>query len=143
MGSAPQVPMIQWGMETQQSVHEWVKRVFPEWSGIKGRALAIVEEAVELGLAAGLSSSEIQSAVNLSVGQHIRRFDAGATPESDEGEVADVQLNLWAYAEERGIDVQAAVDKKMARNRAKPDSAYHEKTKLKKSYGLAPSVIKD
>jgi NTP pyrophosphatase (non-canonical NTP hydrolase) len=128
-------------METPESVGTWVRRVFPEWSGPKGRALAVVEEAVELGLAAGLSVAQIQTAVNLSVGQHIRRFDAGATPESDEGEVADCMLNVYAYAYERGIDPQAALDKKMAKNRAKSDEQYKAKTALKKQLGLALDTL--
>jgi len=128
-------------METPETVGTWVRQVFPEWSGPKGRALAVVEEAVELGLAAGLSPSQIQTAVNLSVSQHIRRFDAGAAPESDEGEVADCMLNVYAYAYERGIDPQAALDKKMAKNRAKSNEQYKAKTALKKQLGLALDTL--
>jgi hypothetical protein len=130
-------------METPETVGTWVRRVFPEWAGPLGRALALVEEAVELGLAAGLSPAEIQSAVDLSIGQDRRRRDAGIPPDGDKTEVADVLLNLYAYAHERDIDPQAALDEKMAYNRSKPDSAYHAKTKLKKSLGLAASVVKD
>jgi NTP pyrophosphatase (non-canonical NTP hydrolase) len=123
-------------METPETVGTWVERVFPEWSGPKGRALAVVEEAVELALAAGLPSAQIQTAVNLSVSQHIRRFDVGVTPESDEGEVADCLLNIYAYAYQRGIDPQTALDKKMAKNRAKSDEEYRAKTALKRKLGL-------
>jgi hypothetical protein len=123
-------------METQKSVHAWVSETFPEWSGPQGRALAIIEEAVELGLTAGLSKEKIQSAVNLSVGQAERRAAAGTPVEADEGEVADIQLNLWTYAEERGFSAQDAVDKKMAKNRLKPLEQYKAKTKLKRELGL-------
>lgn len=123
-------------METQKSVHAWIAETFPEWSGKQGRALAIIEEAVELGIAAGLSTEQIQSAVNLSVGQAERRAAAGTPVESDEGEVADIQLNLWAYAEERGFSAQDAVDAKMLKNRAKPLEQYRAKTKLKRELGL-------
>src|SRR5271157_2986835 len=125
-------------METPETVGTWVQRVFPEWSGPKGRALAVVEEAVELGLAAGLTKDQIQSAINLSFNQHdSRSTTAGYVPESDEGEVADCLLNLYAYCFQRGIDPQAALDKKMAGNRAKPDEQYKAKTELKKRLGLA------
>lgn len=123
-------------METQKSVHAWIAVTFPEWSGSQGRALAIIEEAVELGLAANLSPEQIQSAVDLSVGQAKRRAEAGTPVEADEGEVADIQLNLWAYAEERGFSAQDAVDKKMAKNRLKPLEQYRAKTKLKRELGL-------
>lgn len=129
-------------METPETVGLWVRRVFPEWSGAKGRALAVVEEAVELGLAAGLTKQQIQSAVDLSLGQHERRSaQIGYVPESDEGEVADCMLNVYAYAYERNIDPQAALDKKMVKNRAKPDEQYHAKTALKKNLGLALDTL--
>ena len=122
-------------METQKSVSSWIKLTFPEWAG-SHRVLAIVEEAVELGLAAGLTKEQIQSAVDLSVGQSERRAAAGTPPEAVQGEIADIQLNLWAYAEENGIDTNIAVDEKMKRNRAKPLAAYQAKTKLKRELGL-------
>jgi hypothetical protein len=34
--------------ETQKSLNSWVHDSFPEWSGPKGRALAVIEEATEL-----------------------------------------------------------------------------------------------
>ena len=124
-------------METPESVGTWVQRVFPEWAGAKGRALAVVEEAIELALAAGLPKHQILSAVNLSFGQHDRRTaEPNYVPESDEGEVGDCLLNIYAYAYQRNIDPQAALDKKMAKNRAKSDEEYHVKTALKRKMGL-------
>jgi hypothetical protein len=129
-------------METPATVGTWVRRVFPEWSGARGRALAVVEEAVELGIAAGLTKEQIQSAVNLSFGQHDRRSaEPNYFPESDAGEVADCMLNIYAYSYERGIDPQAVLDAKMAKNRAKPDEQYKAKTALKKSLGLALDTL--
>jgi len=124
-------------METQKSVHTWIKRVFPEWKGARGRALALVEEVTELALAAGLTPEDAQTAVNMVVSKHNSRVAAGEPLESDEGEVGDVYLCLFAYAEERGIDAQACLDEKMAKNRAKPDEHYFAKTQQKKSLGLA------
>jgi len=129
-------------METPETVGRWVQEAFPEWAGAKGRALAIVEEAIELAIAAGLTKEQIQSAVNLSTGQHERRIqDPNYVAESDEGEVADTMLNVYAYAYVRGIDLQAALDKKMAKNRAKPIEQYRAKTKLKKNLGLALDTL--
>ena len=129
-------------METPETVGKWVERVFPEWSGTKGRALAVIEEATELGLASGLTKEQIQSAVNLSFRQHDDRItQTGYVPESDEGEVADCMLNIFAYCHKRGIDPQAALDKKMAANRSKPDEQYKAKTQLKKNLGLALDTL--
>jgi NTP pyrophosphatase (non-canonical NTP hydrolase) len=129
-------------METPETVGTWVQEVFPEWSGAKGRALAVIEEAVELGQAAGLTEQQIQSAVNLSFNQHrSRTAQIGYVPESDEGEVADCMLNIFAYAYQRGIDPQAALDKKMTKNRAKPIEQYRAKTALKKMLGLALDTL--
>jgi len=128
-------------METPETVGTWVRRVFPEWSGAKGRALAVVEEAVELALAAELTPDQINTAINLSYVQSARRLAEGQPPESDEGEVADCMLNVYAYAFERGIDPLAALDKKMAKNRAKSDEQYKAKTALKKSLGLALDTL--
>jgi len=124
-------------METQRSIYTWIKRVFPEWKGARGRALAIAEESTELALAAGLSPEEIQTAVDMVVAKHNARVAAGEPLESDEGEVADVYLCLLAYAEERNLDAQAVLDAKMAKNRAKPDEHYFAKTRQKRNLGLA------
>lgn len=124
-------------METQASIYTWIKRVFPEWRGARGRALALVEEVTELALAAGLSPEDAQTAVNMVISKHNTRVAAGEPLESDEGEVADVYLCLLAYAEERGMDAQAVLDEKMLKNRAKPDEHYFAKTRQKRSLGLA------
>lgn len=124
-------------METQKSIYTWIKRVFPEWKGARGRALAIVEESTELALAAGLNPEEIQTAVDMVVAKHNERVAAGEPLESDEGEVADVLLCVYAYAEERSMDAQEVLDEKMAKNRAKPDEHYFAKTRQKRNLGLA------
>lgn len=124
-------------LETPETVGEWIRATFPEWSGPQGRALAIVEEAVELALASGLSHEQIQSAVNLSFHQDTtRKQQSDYVPESDEGEVADIMLNLYAYANEQGYNIQASLDKKMEKNRKKSFYDYQQKTQLKKRLGL-------
>lgn len=113
----------------------WITATFPEWKG-PGRALAVVEEAVELALAAGLNKEQIQSAVDLSTGQHDCRVAAGIAPEALQGEVADLLLNVYALAEDNCFDANEAMTQKMKHNRAKPIEAYREKTKLKRGLGL-------
>lgn len=122
--------------ENQKSVFAWIHATFPEWAGVKGRALAVVEEAVELALAAGLSPEDLQSAVDLSVGQHNRRVEAGLPLEAIQGEVADVLLNVYALSEGAGFDANEVMTEKMEKNRAKPIEAYRAKTKLKRELGL-------
>jgi NTP pyrophosphatase (non-canonical NTP hydrolase) len=128
-------------METPQSVYEWIKATFPEWKGTPGRALAVVEETVELALAAGLQPEQLQTAVDLAVQKFRARESAGEPPESDEGEVADTLLCLYAYAYERGIDPFEALEKKMKKNRSKPLSHFQAKTREKKKLGLALDTL--
>ena len=123
--------------ETQESLNTWVHESFPEWSGPKGRSLAIIEEAVELALVVGLTSEEILSAVNLPIIKEAkRREDPDYVPEGPEGEVADIYLNVLAFAEEVGVDAKKALNHKMKINRSRPKEYYLEKTRLKKELGL-------
>lgn len=122
--------------ENQETIKAWVEESFPEWCGPKHRALAIVEEAVELATIAGLSRDEVQSAVNLSFTKFEARAAAGEEPESDEGELGDIYINVLAYAAERGLDARAALNKKMKKNRSRPTSHYLAKTEEKKKLGL-------
>ena len=124
--------------ENQVTVHSWVKDVFPEWSGVRARALAIVEEAVELALATGLTKPEIESAVNLPCVKEFKRIaaDPNYKPEDPRGEVADVYINVLAYAEEAGFDAKKELDAKMKKNRSRSKEHYRAKTAQKKALGL-------
>jgi NTP pyrophosphatase (non-canonical NTP hydrolase) len=82
------------------------------------------------------SRDEVQSAVNLSFTKFEARAAAGEDPESDEGELGDIYINVLAYAAERGIDARAAMNKKMKKNRSRPTSHYLAKTEEKKKLGL-------
>lgn len=118
--------------ETQSSVYRWCKDTFPEFKGLKGRATALVEEAVELCLAAGMTKEEIEAAVSVPLQKaNLRKED-----ESDRGEIADVQICVWAYAEEAGFSAQHETDKKMEINRSRPPEYYEMKTKQKKELGM-------
>jgi NTP pyrophosphatase (non-canonical NTP hydrolase) len=123
--------------ETQQTVNAWVHDCFPEWSGPRARALAIIEEAVELALATGLSTEEIKSAVDLPIiKETMRRLDPDYVPEGPDGEVADTLLNVLAYAEEIKVDAHKALNEKMKINRSRPKEHYLKKTAEKKALGL-------
>lgn len=124
--------------ETQQTVNAWVHECFPEWAGPRGRALAVVEEAIELALATGLTKDEIQSAVEVPIQKEMlrREADPNYKPEAVEGEIADTLLNVLAYAEEVGVNAHAALNAKMCINRSRPKEHYLAKTKQKKDLGL-------
>lgn len=123
-------------METQKTIHEWCKDTFPRHVGKKGRAIALLEEAAELALAAGVGFEAIRQAVEVPIKKHIARIDAGVELESDAGEVADVLLCLYAYAEEGSIDSHGELDAKMRENRSRPTSYYAAKTAAKEALGF-------
>jgi hypothetical protein len=129
------VPKIRPEHENQKSIHEWCKDTFPRHVGTKGRAIALIEEAVELGIAAGLSLKEIQSAVDVPIFKLAEQTQAGPL-ESDAGEVADVLLCLYAYAEEAGYDAHKELDAKMRTNRSRPKEYYAAKTAHKEDLGF-------
>jgi NTP pyrophosphatase (non-canonical NTP hydrolase) len=121
--------------ETQQSIHQWCKETFPRHVGVKGRAVALIEEAIELGLAGGLTIEEILAAVNTPI-YKLAEATADTPMESDAGEVADVLLCLYAYAQEAGHDAHAELDKKMAVNRSRSKEYYAKKTAHKEDLGF-------
>jgi NTP pyrophosphatase (non-canonical NTP hydrolase) len=127
-------------METQKSVHSWCVATFPRYASKKGHALALLSEAVELalaaGLAAGLAFDTIRRAVEVPIIKHLNRLTEGEPLESDAGEVADVLVNVYAYAEEAGIDAQAELDKKMKENRQRLGDHYAAKTAQAEALGL-------
>ena len=124
--------------ECQESIHNWVHDVFPEWSGVRARALAIVEEAIELAFATGLSYHEMRSAIDMVAQKEVQRAldDPNYKPEDPKGEIADVYINVLAYAEEAGFDARKAMNEKMKKNRSRPKEHYLAKTEAKKKLGL-------
>jgi hypothetical protein len=118
--------------ETQQSVFEWCRDTFPRHAGIKGRAIALIEEAVELGVAAGLSDEEIRAAVEVP----LKKAKMRSEDESDRGEVGDVLICVLAYAGERGFDAYDEMVKKMIVNRSRTKEYYATKTSEKESLGM-------
>lgn len=123
-------------METQQTIHEWCKETFPRHVGKKGRAIALLEESAELALAAGVSFEAIRQAVEVPMKKHIIREMRNEPLESDAGEVADVLLCLYAYAQEAGYDAHKELDSKMATNRTRTIEYYANKTAQKEDLGF-------
>lgn len=118
--------------ETQESVFHWCDATFPRHRGKQGRATALVEEAVELCLAAGMSPEDIRAAVEVPMKKARLRPET----ESDAGEVADVLICLYSYAEEVGFDAHEELDTKMAKNRTRSAEFYAKKTDQKVALGM-------
>jgi len=122
--------------ETQKSVHEWCKVTFPRFMGQQGRATAVLEEAVELALAAGVNTETIYATVRVPIMKESTRNQANA-PE----EIADVLVSLYSCAEEMGLDAHAELGKKMELNRSRPTEYYAEKTAQKEGLGyILPDI---
>jgi NTP pyrophosphatase (non-canonical NTP hydrolase) len=103
--------------------------------GTKGRAVALVEEVIELAIAAGLSLKEIDAAVATPI-KKVAEMTQADVMESDAGEVADVLLCLYAYAEEAGYDAHKELDAKMRINRSRTKEYYAAKTAHKENLGF-------
>jgi NTP pyrophosphatase (non-canonical NTP hydrolase) len=126
-------------VETQKSIHEWCKATFPKHIGEQGRAVALLEEAVELALAAGVKEDAIMAAVKVPILKETIRVSTGERErkyDDDLEEMADVLLCLYAYAEERGGDAHAELDRKMVINRGRSTEYYAKKTAHKQELGF-------
>jgi NTP pyrophosphatase (non-canonical NTP hydrolase) len=125
--------------ETQKSVHEWCKATFPRHVGLPGRAIALIEEAVELALACGVEPVTIEAAVKVpmikeSIQQQIGEYKWHDRYDAEE--VADVLLCVYAYAEEAGYDAHKELDLKMETNRTRSVEYYAKKTAHKEELGF-------
>lgn len=101
--------------ETQKTIAAWGDATFPGGDPSSPRhCLRLLEEAVELCLAAGASDASVRAAV-------LGELDRAGKPDPAKvpDEVADVYVMLAQVAEGRGIDIQTEVDRKMAINRAR------------------------
>lgn len=131
--------------ETQKSVHGWCIDTFPRHVGLPGRAIATLEEAVELAIAAGIDEETILAAVKVPIQKEKVRVANGerGKPREDAEEVADVLLCVYAYAEEAGYDAHEELDLKMAQNRSRGKEYYAKKTAAKEELGfILPGVPK-
>jgi NTP pyrophosphatase (non-canonical NTP hydrolase) len=130
--------------ETQQSLSRWVRDTFPEYQGKYNRFVALLEEVAELGLEVGVSPETIRRVIEIPIRKETERGNIGdreRDPADLYEEVGDVLMNVYAFAEEAGIEAQAALDAKMSKNRARPLSYYQAKTAQKRELGL-PTVKK-
>lgn len=125
--------------ETQQSVSQWCRDVFPEYLGLDNRSIAVLEEAVELALGCGVTPETIRSVIEVPIRKEIERgWQPGSQPDRAnlEEEVGDLQINLFAIAEEAGIRTQGALNAKMEKNRSRPLEYYRAKSQRKVEMGL-------
>jgi NTP pyrophosphatase (non-canonical NTP hydrolase) len=121
--------------ETQETIGSWIDNTFPGADPESPRkTLRALEEMVELCFAAGASPTDIRTAVQRAISD---RADDEVITQLDKipAEVADVTIVLYGYAQLRGFDLQAEIDKKMAINRKRKWKAngdgtgYHIKEK--------------
>jgi len=104
--------------ETQQSVGAWADAVFGRGDPNSPRqCLRLLEEVVELCLAAGADPGDVIDLVHREVGEEV-------TPNPQpldkvKGELADCQVVLHVIAHRLGVDLQAEEDSKMKINRSR------------------------
>lgn len=120
--------------ETQESITAWCDVFPPKPVGeVELRIVRLLEEVVELAVAAGVDRARLLEVVNIC-------FDKSAPDwgREDEipGEAADVLIALYCLATRAGFDLHAVVDARMIRNRARPAEYYARKTAAKAELGL-------
>lgn len=113
--------------ETQGSIGEWAVETFGGESGLTARhCIRLMEEVVELCLAAGASAHSIDLAVGKSLERAgcCRDWDlwcwedvSHPLPEKVPEELADCGIVLDTLAHRAGVDLQSEKDKKMEVNR--------------------------
>lgn len=108
--------------ETQASVGAWAMGLAPH-AGEHPAALAcrLLQEAVELCIAAGAKDSEIDDAVDEEIVKASKRRELGCRKSNAEiaKEAADVQILAWVFAQGLGFDLAQAADAKMVVNRSR------------------------
>ncbi len=100
--------------ETQDTVREWVKSFYPDET-LKDAVLGLIEESAELAVATGA----ITQAEAIEKIKEVWR-DIGHLPKAEEhiqSGIADVQICLYAIANQKDMNVQECLDWKMAKNR--------------------------
>lgn len=117
--------------ETQKTVGEWGVKTFPGQNNLYGRIAAILEEAVELAVASGMSEEDLFNITGQAAAKSMRQ----ETHDLQE-EAADVLSCIYALAHLEGFDVHLALDHKMELCRARPQSYYDAKTQAKVDAGM-------
>lgn len=119
--------------EDQHTVYEWTKTAFPGLDNQTARTVAVLEEAIELAVAAGLKPERILNVVNVTLAKVHKQKNF---PGNDQEETADLLSCIYAYAGQRKFDAHEELDNKMVINRGRPLSYYREKTASKVAAGL-------
>lgn len=101
--------------ETQESVHEWRVATFGQADPPESVALRMAEEVGELLALLGYGDSMWRRVKTCQKETFILANDKAEIAD----ELADVQVLLWGAASAFGIDLGAAVDRKMGVNRAR------------------------
>jgi hypothetical protein len=118
--------------ETQETVSTWSSNAFPLYHGKKNKAIACLEEAVELAMASGCTPADVRRVIEVPIHKEIMRGVDGDPQE----ECADLLSCVYAYAGDSNFSVHESLDMKMALNRSRPDSYYHAKVAYKQDLGL-------
>jgi NTP pyrophosphatase (non-canonical NTP hydrolase) len=121
--------------ETQESIGRWARDTFPGGDDLSPRhCLRLLEEVVELCLAAGAMPFEIDQCVVDELNKYMDWSRTHPEPEKVAEEMADCEIVLQVLAERRSVNLQAEVDRKMKINRARTwdvredGTGYHKKT---------------
>lgn len=121
------------GIEDQKSVYDWCMEMYPRGGTPYGFATSILEEAVELARAAGLTDMDVINTVSTVL---VRCEDQELEPESDREEVGDIQICLWAYSESKKYSTQFETDRKMSINRERTLEECQARFRKKQDQGL-------
>lgn len=119
----------------QKLVLEWVKNTFgPATTGSHERALRLLEEAIELVQAEGITRSEVEAIID-----HVFRKPPGK-PEQEAGAVG---VTLLAYCEARGFSADAAERIEYERVSKIDPSHFRARHNLKADAGIATRGIEE
>ena len=110
--------------ETQASITEWMEATFPGADPASPRkALRLMEEVVELCLAAGAAPSAIRETVISTLHKCCDKVqddhESRPLPDKVPGEAADVAIILNGFASTRRFVLQDEIDDKMKINRGR------------------------
>ena len=113
---------------SQADVHDWVRRTFGEGAlNDRERALRLVEEALELGQALGLTVDDVEATA-----KHVFARPVGHAP----SECGGVVIMLEVLAEHLNCDLQLQANAEWHRINSLPQSHFDAATRRKEAAGL-------
>ena len=133
--------LLNWRTYTPAIIAEWCRSVFKAHADPvverHRRVNRVLEEAVELAWAAGLTPHDIRRVVTICVNRCSEGQDAEFNkPELCPGEAADVAITLFALADTFGFNIDDAIDARHERNVGRGADYYARKTAEKAAQGL-------